>query len=150
VSQTVKGRVVDHDSKEPLVYVNVVLLGTNSGTTTDSTGSFQLDVVGNDSLLFSYFGYMHHRIHNIHSGEGPIELGDIALVYKGGSGYAMYKKRRFLSKKTRSVCKRFDDTREVTEADLMVLCPNGLMNYKWTRVDDRTLVVDYLETQNCD
>ncbi|HLP19350.1 MAG TPA: TonB-dependent receptor [Chitinophagales bacterium] len=58
---TIKGKVIDKDSHQPLFGVNVLLLNTNppKGATTDIEGSFRLEnaPVGRQSLKFSYIGY---------------------------------------------------------------------------------------------
>lgn len=60
-SQTVKGIVVDKDSKESLIGANVVLLNSNpiNGATTDVDGEFQLKAVsvGRQSIKITYIGY---------------------------------------------------------------------------------------------
>jgi len=60
-SQTLRGTVLDADSKIPLVGVQVIILNTDPivGTTTDIKGEFVLRsvVVGRTSLKISYVGY---------------------------------------------------------------------------------------------
>lgn len=60
-TQTVRGVIVDQDTKTPLPGANVILLGTetNTGTTTDSEGRFRLEKVpvGRINLKISYIGY---------------------------------------------------------------------------------------------
>lgn len=60
VTQRVRGRVIDAESKQPLVGVIVVSLSNNElNTTTDDNGYFSLDniPVGRQSFLFTYMGY---------------------------------------------------------------------------------------------
>ncbi len=56
---TIKGKVVDKESKEPLENVNVFLANTTIGTTTDKDGKFIIDDVpyGSYNIIFSYIGY---------------------------------------------------------------------------------------------
>ncbi|MDA3929114.1 MAG: carboxypeptidase-like regulatory domain-containing protein [Prolixibacteraceae bacterium] len=56
---SVKGVVVDKDSKESLIGATVVLKGTTKGTVTNIDGSFLLSKlpIGNQTLLVSYIGY---------------------------------------------------------------------------------------------
>ena len=60
-TQTVRGQILDTDSKAPLIGVNVILLGTDPlvGTTTDIDGQFKLEAipVGRIDLEVSYIGY---------------------------------------------------------------------------------------------
>jgi iron complex outermembrane receptor protein len=57
--KSVKGIVVDHDSNSPLEYANVLIKGTNIGTSTGDEGMFKLDGNFNDSdiLVVSFIGY---------------------------------------------------------------------------------------------
>lgn len=56
---SVKGRLTDAQSGEPLMFANIALIGTTSGTVTDSEGNYQLNNIkpGTYTLLFSYIGY---------------------------------------------------------------------------------------------
>lgn len=57
-ADTVRGRVTDRRTDEPLVGVNIVIQGTTRGTSTDSEGQYTLDVPADaDTLVFSYLGY---------------------------------------------------------------------------------------------
>ncbi|MBN2616567.1 MAG: carboxypeptidase-like regulatory domain-containing protein [Bacteroidales bacterium] len=40
----ISGRVIDRDSKQPIPFANVVLLGTSTGTLTDFDGKYKIDV----------------------------------------------------------------------------------------------------------
>ncbi|MFW5821056.1 MAG: carboxypeptidase-like regulatory domain-containing protein, partial [Bacteroidota bacterium] len=54
-----RGKVVDADTNEPLIGVNVVIKGTTKGTITDTEGKFQIDINGETAtLVFSYIGYI--------------------------------------------------------------------------------------------
>jgi hypothetical protein len=60
VSQSYEG-VVKNTTGEPLVYVNVGLMGSPYGTTTNEQGVFKLTIkkeVGHDSIRFSMIGYI--------------------------------------------------------------------------------------------
>jgi TonB-linked SusC/RagA family outer membrane protein len=55
---TVSGRIISATDQTALIGVNIVIKGTNTGTTSDADGNFQLQVPGNEStLVFSYIGY---------------------------------------------------------------------------------------------
>jgi len=54
---TVKGVVVDADYNMPLPNVNVIIVGTNTGASTDFDGNYQIDAKSGDVLQFSYIGY---------------------------------------------------------------------------------------------
>jgi len=53
---TVKGIVTDMKG-EPVIGANIVDQGSNSGTITDASGNFRIDIGGDVSLLVSYIGY---------------------------------------------------------------------------------------------
>ena len=61
VTQTIRGEVIDRDSRQPLIGATVVLLDTNNlvGTTTDIDGRFRLEKVpvGRIGLTINYVGY---------------------------------------------------------------------------------------------
>lgn len=55
----VKGFVIDKHSSEKLLGVNIILLGSSNGTTTDTNGQFALVDIpnGKQKIKFSYVGY---------------------------------------------------------------------------------------------
>jgi len=53
----VKGLVADSASHRPISFVNIIIKGTQRGTTTDKDGYFTLSASPNDTLLFSFIGY---------------------------------------------------------------------------------------------
>ncbi len=71
LTQTIRGTVVDSDSRFPLPGVNVVLItgdsGTFSGTSTDEAGAFRLQGVplGRQALKCSFTGYQDIYLNNI-------------------------------------------------------------------------------------
>ena len=56
---TIQGKVIDKETKEPLVDVNVFLNNTTIGTTTNNDGAFLIKNVpyGSYNIIFSYLGY---------------------------------------------------------------------------------------------
>lgn len=59
----ISGKVLDSDSKEPLVGVYVVIKASQMGTVTDLDGNFNIDLPdGSDILVFSYVGYQTQEI----------------------------------------------------------------------------------------
>jgi TonB family protein len=54
-----RGRVLDGETQRPLAGANVILAGTNTGSTTDLDGTFSIKTDGSDEveLIFSYIGY---------------------------------------------------------------------------------------------
>ncbi len=61
LSQTVRGTIIDADSKLPLIGSNVVIVGTNPAiaTSTDTTGAFKFEniAIGRIALQVTYIGY---------------------------------------------------------------------------------------------
>lgn len=59
-AQTLTGRVLEADTKKPISYVNIGILGKNTGTVSDSLGNFSItykDANKNDTLKFSCIGF---------------------------------------------------------------------------------------------
>jgi TonB-linked SusC/RagA family outer membrane protein len=57
--RTIKGKVTDKENGEGLPGVNVLVKGTNVGTTTDGAGNYTLDVPNDNAVLvFSFVGYL--------------------------------------------------------------------------------------------
>ncbi len=55
---TIKTKVLDADTKEPLPYCNVWVKGTTRGTITNGNGEVSISVdLNNDILVFSFLGY---------------------------------------------------------------------------------------------
>jgi len=60
---TVTGRVTDAETGESLPGVNILIVGTNQGTTTDANGNYEIKVPSANSVLeFSFLGYNVERI----------------------------------------------------------------------------------------
>jgi iron complex outermembrane receptor protein len=73
---TVRGRVVDGESGEPVFSANVILEGTTSGVTTDFDGQFSLPIASYPAVLqVSFIGYAVERI-NV---QGPSSLITVRL-----------------------------------------------------------------------
>jgi len=60
---SIKGKVVDAETGEPMKDVNIILSGTKKGTTTDEKGKYYLDKIpeGRQSIEFSFVGYIVHK-----------------------------------------------------------------------------------------
>jgi outer membrane receptor for ferrienterochelin and colicin len=56
--ETLLGNVIDAQTSEALPFANILVVGNNSGTTTDKNGVFTLQNISkDDQLLISYVGY---------------------------------------------------------------------------------------------
>ncbi|NUN99046.1 MAG: TonB-dependent receptor, partial [Saprospiraceae bacterium] len=55
---SVSGMVTDQETKEPLIGANIFVSGATSGTATDNSGKYTLDLpAGNQKLIVSYVGF---------------------------------------------------------------------------------------------
>lgn len=55
--RTITGRVVDSETNEPLIGVNIIVKGTTSGGITDYDGNYSISAESGDILVFSYLSY---------------------------------------------------------------------------------------------
>ncbi|TFH20561.1 MAG: TonB-dependent receptor [Bacteroidia bacterium] len=101
--QTVRGRVLDLDTKLPLVGVNVILgsEGPGKGTITDEEGYFRFDdiPVGRHDIQFSYIGYESRAVSDFQLTSGK-EF--VAKVEMEESAYAI-SEVKITSRKERSL-----------------------------------------------
>jgi len=96
-TQTIRGKVIDKESKYPLIGVNVLLIedqGDLNGAISDEKGEYRLENVpfGRQTLEFSYVGYEKAVINNVIVGSGrevildiemeesPLQLGVIEVI----------------------------------------------------------------------
>lgn len=94
-TKTVTGTVVD-DLGEPMIGVNVVVVGTTNGTTTDIDGNFSISNVADDATLkVTFIGYTEQQIKvagkskiDITLSEDRDELEEVVVI-----GYGTVKKR---------------------------------------------------------
>ena len=61
-TKSIKGIVVDYDSNSPLGFANVMIKGTNIGSSTNTEGRFRLDGNFNDLdfLVVSFVVFVHN------------------------------------------------------------------------------------------
>ncbi len=85
-TQTIRGKVIDQASHQPLIGAEVVVLGTSplQGTTTDSTGHFKLkDIsIGRYDIKFNYLGYKKKVHPNIQVTAGKEVVLEVSLQEK--------------------------------------------------------------------
>jgi hypothetical protein len=80
LTQTVRGRIIDQDSRTPLPGANVIILELKSlGTSTDADGNFRIEnvPVGRISLSVSFIGYEEKVLPNILVTSGKETVLDI-------------------------------------------------------------------------
>jgi len=104
-TQTIRGRVIDQDSKAPLIGANVIILGSDPiiGTSTDIDGYFRIDQihVGRVGLKITCMGYEDKVIPNllivsgketvleIELAESLIKLEDVVITANGHKSEAL-------------------------------------------------------------
>ncbi len=74
-----EGRVIDADTQDILIGVNITVVGTERGTTSDRDGVFQINVAENDTLRFSYLGYQTKLVNVDGRSSITVELMDEAI-----------------------------------------------------------------------
>ena len=83
LTQTVRGTIIDTDSKLPLIGATVVIVGTNPpiGAATDANGNFRIEKVpvGRITLQLSYIGYETKTISDIVVNSGKEVVLDFAM-----------------------------------------------------------------------
>jgi TonB-dependent starch-binding outer membrane protein SusC len=97
---TVKGKVTDSDTNEPLIGVSVVLKGTATGGITNENGEYSLDLPnGEGVLIFSYIGYETQEVGIKNRSEISLRLSTDAKMLKEAVvvGYGDVRKRDELS-----------------------------------------------------
>lgn len=60
--ETVTGKVIDSENGQELIGVSILIQGTSSGTVTDIDGNYTIDVMPENTLMFSYTGYKAQQI----------------------------------------------------------------------------------------
>ncbi len=84
LTQTIRGKIVDQDSKMELIGAEIIILNTSPvlGAATDLSGEFRIDnvPVGRVDLKISSIGYEERMMHNILVGSGKEVVLNIELV----------------------------------------------------------------------
>lgn len=119
---TLKGVVLDGSLKQPLPGVNVLVVGTTNGTTTDFDGNFTLtNVKKGDKILFSYVGftdetvlYENQKTITITLKEDQKELKDVVVI-----GYGTVKKKDATGSVNTISAKDFNKGTVVTAENLL-------------------------------
>lgn len=90
----ITGKIVDKQTREPIVGATIHVVGSPSGTISDIDGNYSLKVTEGSTISYSFIGYAEekHVIHhsgviNISLMENAIKLDDVVVV-----GYGIQKK----------------------------------------------------------
>jgi alpha-2-macroglobulin len=80
----VSGKVVDQDDNTPVPFVNIVVPGANSGTTSDFDGNFSLIVpAGYNTITFTFVGYQPQMV-QVRPGESVVVRMKTSVIYIEG------------------------------------------------------------------
>ena len=91
MGQSITGTVLDEQTEEPIPGVNIMAIGTNTGTITDMNGEFELNLPSETAQFqFSFIGY-DNQILDVQAGEnyrvmlipGDLMLEDVIVVGYG-------------------------------------------------------------------
>lgn len=75
------GKVLDSETKEPLIGANILITGTNTGTIVDYDGNYELELPeGKIDITVSYTGYTRKVIENVQPGILNIDLSSGSLL----------------------------------------------------------------------
>ena len=92
-----KGNVVSQSDSQPIPGVNIVVLKSTNGTSTDFDGNYQLNVKNGDVLQFSYIGYVSQTVivdnqqtQNVSLVGDATQLDEVVVI-----GYGTQKKESF-------------------------------------------------------
>ena len=92
--QNISGTISDEDGV-PLPGVNVVVKGTNNGTSTDFDGNYSISADQDDTLIFSFIGFLDQEVNvgTSTSVDVSLQLGSSELEEVVITGYGSSKKR---------------------------------------------------------
>ncbi len=84
-SQSIKGKIIDASTSEPLVGATVKILGSSLGAVADLDGSYTIEDlnVGSYDLKFSYIGYTEKIIKGVNVKSNEIIKLDVVLMIDG-------------------------------------------------------------------
>ncbi|WP_462319744.1 carboxypeptidase-like regulatory domain-containing protein, partial [Marinilabilia sp.] len=91
IGQSITGTVLDEKTEEPIPGVNIMVVGTNTGTITDMNGEFELNLPSETAQVqFSFIGY-ENLVLDAQAGEnyqvmlapGDLMLDDVVVVGYG-------------------------------------------------------------------
>ncbi|TGD57068.1 alpha-2-macroglobulin family protein [Flavobacterium humi] len=103
-AQTITGMVTDMQGL-PLPGVNVIVKGTARGTQTDFDGSYEIDAVQGEELVFSFMGMVdkeiktNSKVHNVSLKDDNVQLSEVVVAM----GYSTIKAKKSLSYTTATV-----------------------------------------------
>jgi len=84
-AQSIKGKIVDEVSLEPLVGALIKVEGTSTGALSDVDGTYSVENLkpGNYNLLFSFIGFNSKHIKNVKVESDKVTVIDVVLTVNG-------------------------------------------------------------------
>jgi TonB-linked SusC/RagA family outer membrane protein len=114
-TKTIKGKIVDA-SNQPIIGATVQIKGTSTGTITDVNGSYSVNALSKDVLMFSYIGYTplqqlvgNRSEINVTLTESAVQMQDVVVV-----GFGTQKKAN-LTGAVATVDTKVLDSRPITD-----------------------------------
>ncbi len=93
--RTIKGKVTDGDSGEPLIGAQIIVEGTTTGTVTDFDGKYELSVPNDANLLFKYVGY-EDKVMAISGDVMNVKMGSSSIILNEAVVSASRRKEKIL------------------------------------------------------
>jgi TonB-linked SusC/RagA family outer membrane protein len=116
--QSITGTVLDGETREPIPGVNIMIIGTSTGTITDVEGNFELKLPSETSKIqISFIGY-DNQVMEVHTGENYqtfLEPSDLMLRDVVVVGYGTQKKENLTGAVSSVNVKKALDSRPVTD-----------------------------------
>ena len=76
----ISGTLLDENTGEPLMFANVAIAGTTTGTSTDIDGKYQFEApVGVHLIVYSYVGYQEKTVSEVEVSDGEVTILDVVL-----------------------------------------------------------------------
>jgi TonB-linked SusC/RagA family outer membrane protein len=77
-SKQIGGQVVSSTNNDPMPGVGITIKGTTRGTTTDASGKFKIEAASNETLVFSFIGFITQEVRVGNSSSLNISLAEDA------------------------------------------------------------------------
>ena len=118
-SQVLTGQVSDAESAETIPGVSVTIKGTSSGTVTDLSGFYELQINTGDTLTFSFVGYVSEEvvIGNQSKADIQLKVNIQSLEEVMVTGYGQTQNRVTVSTSIQSISPKVIEDRPITRIE---------------------------------
>ncbi len=89
-SKQISGQVASSNNNDPMPGVGIIIKGTTRGTTTDASGKFKIEAANNETLVFSFIGFITQEVKvgntstlNVNLVEYTQNLGEVVVTALG-------------------------------------------------------------------